>query len=62
MKLSKLRKHLLQNGCVLIREGGNHSIYRNPQTNQTAPVPRHNEIADLLARMICDQLGIPSVK
>ncbi|MFN8565381.1 MAG: riboflavin biosynthesis protein RibF [Anaerolineae bacterium] len=39
-----------------------HSIYRNPETNQTAPVPRHNEISDLLARKICSQLGIPPVK
>jgi mRNA interferase HicA len=46
-------------GCVLRREGANHSIYRNPATGDTAPVPRHTEVADVLARRICKDLGIP---
>lgn len=44
---------------VLKREGANHSIYTNPATTKSTSVPRHREIADLLARMICAQLDIP---
>jgi mRNA interferase HicA len=43
----------------LRREGANHSVYRNPATGETAPVPRPTEIANVLARRICRDLGIP---
>ncbi len=32
--------------------------YANPASGRTAPVPRHTEIADLLASKICEQLAI----
>jgi predicted RNA binding protein YcfA (HicA-like mRNA interferase family) len=54
-----LIRHLAQQGCVLAREGGRHTIYRNPANERRASVPRHREIADLLARKICQQLQIP---
>jgi mRNA interferase HicA len=41
------------------REGGAHSIHWNPATGRREPVPRHNEIPDLLAKKICRSLGIP---
>ena len=50
-----MRRH----GCSLKREGGNHSIWQNPDNSATVPVPRHTEIADVLARKICKDLGIP---
>jgi predicted RNA binding protein YcfA (HicA-like mRNA interferase family) len=53
-----LIRHLARQGCLLAREGARHSIYANPTNGRTAPVPRHTEIADLLARKICDQLDI----
>jgi mRNA interferase HicA len=59
VKRRQLLKHLADNGVVLRREGANHSIYRNPATGETAPVPRHTEIADNLARKISKDLGIP---
>lgn len=31
---------------------------RQKESRETAPVPRHREIDDRLARAICDQLGI----
>jgi predicted RNA binding protein YcfA (HicA-like mRNA interferase family) len=62
MKRRDLIKYVESHGCVLLREGSRHSIYHNPANNLTAPVPRHAEIADLLARKICRQLDIPSVK
>jgi predicted RNA binding protein YcfA (HicA-like mRNA interferase family) len=59
MSRRDLIRHLHQHGCVLDREGGRHSIYINPATNQSAAVPRHTEIDNILARKICRELGIP---
>lgn len=58
MKRRDLIAYLEEHGCILIREGGRHSIYQNPDNKQSAPVPRHREISDLLARKICRQLGL----
>ncbi|MGH8583215.1 MAG: type II toxin-antitoxin system HicA family toxin [Gammaproteobacteria bacterium] len=46
----------------LLREGGRHSWWHNPNQNKRSSVPRHNEIDDLLANKICKDLGIPPVK
>jgi mRNA interferase HicA len=62
MKRGDLLRHLRQNGCELLREGGRHSWWHNPSQNKRTSVPRHNEIVDLLARKICKDLGIPPVK
>ena len=59
MKRRDLISHLRRNGCTLDREGGNHSIYRNPANGRCAAVPRHREVKPTTARTICDQLGIP---
>lgn len=59
MKRRQLLNHLKRHGCDLRREGANHSIYRNTTTGETAPVPRHSEIKDNLARKICRDLSIP---
>ena len=61
MKRRQLTKHLEKYGCIILREGGNHTIYQNPDNERKAPVPRHSEIDDKLARKICRQLDIPSV-
>jgi mRNA interferase HicA len=47
MKRRDLLTHLTVNGCVLLREGGNHSWWVNVVTNQRSAVPRHNEISEL---------------
>ncbi|PYI97539.1 MAG: addiction module toxin, HicA family [Verrucomicrobia bacterium] len=52
-------QHLRRHGCVLKREGGGHSIWRNPQTNEIQAVPRHTELSDVLARKICRKLSLP---
>jgi len=44
MKRRDLLAHLQQHGCVLLREGANHSIWRNPQTGRREAIPRHAEI------------------
>ena len=58
MKRHELVRHLERHGCVLEREGSRHTIYKNPTNGAKAPVPRHAEIDNRLARKICRQLGI----
>jgi hypothetical protein len=41
-----------------MREGSRHSVFVNPQNNQTSTIPRHREINDFLARKICRDLGV----
>ena len=62
MKRLVLIKHLERNGCVLMREGGNHAIWFNPANKKRTAVGRHRELADLLCEKICKQLDIPAVK
>ncbi len=58
MKRQTLIRHLESHGCNLLREGGKHSIYVNPENNQTSAVPRHRKNNDFLARKICRDLGV----
>ena len=60
MKRIDLIRHLTQHGCSLKREGAEHSIYWNPNTNQQASVPRHREIRETLVKVICKQLAVPA--
>lgn len=62
MKRGDLIRHLREHGCELWREGGKHSVYRNPQTGDMTAVPRHVEIKNRLAREICRALGIEAPK
>jgi mRNA interferase HicA len=62
MNRREFLRHLREQGCVLIREGGRHSWWLNPTQNKRSSVPRHNEIVDQLARKICRDLGIPFTK
>ncbi len=56
MKRRDLLKKLENMGCVLIRHGGNHDWYQNPQTKVSQPVPRHREIKDHLVKYIIKML------
>ncbi|MCH8966706.1 MAG: type II toxin-antitoxin system HicA family toxin [Planctomycetes bacterium] len=58
MKREALLRHLRKNGCVLKREGARHSLWMNPRTGAVETIPRHNEIADRLAKRICNGLGV----
>ena len=60
MKRRDLLRHLRQQGCQFVREGGDHSIWENPANNRRSSVPRHREILDYTAIKICKQLGIPN--
>ncbi len=59
MKRIDLIRHLEQHGCVLLREGGRHSVYVNRETRKSSAVPRHRDINDFLARKICKDLDVP---
>lgn len=59
MKRDALLRHLRRWGCVIRREGKEHSLWENPQTGHAEAVPRHTEIANILAQRICRKLSIP---
>jgi len=50
---------LESHGCVLLREGANHSVYHNPAAQRTGTVPRHREVENPAAIRICKQLAVP---
>lgn len=52
MKRRDLIKELEKIGCVLLRHGGKHDWYHNPETKISQPVPRHKEINEYLAKHI----------
>lgn len=60
MKRKDFMGHLTRHGCLLKREGGNHSVYLNVFNKKTSSVPRHNEINDYLIKKICKDLEIKS--
>jgi mRNA interferase HicA len=57
MKRRDLISKLTSLGCSLLRHGAKHDIFHNPKTGATQPVPRHNEINEMLARKIIRDLG-----
>lgn len=57
MKRTDLIRKLDEEGCLLIRHGGNHDWYRNPKTGVAQPVPRHREINETLAKHILKKLA-----
>lgn len=52
MKRIDLIRFLEKNGCELLREGANHSVYVNRSAQTSSTIPRHREINDFLARKI----------
>jgi mRNA interferase HicA len=62
MKRGDLLRHLREQGCELLREGGRHSWWHNPAQNRRSAVPRHNEIVDQLCNKICKDLGVSRIK
>ena len=59
MKRRDLIRHLEQQGCELLREGANHTIYVNRTARKAGVVPRHREINEFLAAKICKDLDVP---
>jgi mRNA interferase HicA len=50
MKKTELEKRLRKLGWFLKRNGGNHDIWTNGEIVE--PIPRHDEIVDVLAKKI----------
>lgn len=61
MKRKDFINHLHKNGCELLREGANHSVFINYNKGTKTTVPRHAEIDNLLCKKICKQLQINSI-
>jgi predicted RNA binding protein YcfA (HicA-like mRNA interferase family) len=59
MKRADLIRHLERHGCLFVREGGSHTIYKNPANGAFSSVPRHREVKESLGLKICDDLRIP---
>jgi len=57
MKRRELIKKLEEMGCILVRHGGSHDWYTNPETKQSQPIPRHVEINEQLAKSIIKRLS-----
>jgi predicted RNA binding protein YcfA (HicA-like mRNA interferase family) len=52
MKREALIAQLTRAGCIFVRHGARHDLYRNPVTGRQQPIPRHSEIDEHLARHI----------
>jgi len=61
VKQRKFIKYLEVNGCIMVREGGNHTLYKNTKTGELSTVPRHSNIKEDICRKICKDLGIPDI-
>lgn len=59
MKRESLLRHLRLHDCYLKRECGSHFLWTNPSNDHVQAVPRHTEVADILARKICRDLAVP---
>ena len=57
MKRRDLIQKIEAMGCRLIRHGGKHDWYQNPQTGMAQPVPRHREVREFVARSILKKLS-----
>ncbi len=61
MKRNTFIKYLKENGCILVREGANHSLFMNQENGKKSTVGRHPELSNLMCKIICKQLEIPSI-
>jgi len=62
MKRHSLLRQLREQGCEFLKEGARHSWWWNPVQNRRSSVSRHVEIDDDLARKICKDLGIKTIR
>jgi predicted RNA binding protein YcfA (HicA-like mRNA interferase family) len=59
VKRRDLVKYLIENGFILIREGGNHSIFSKEK--KMIPVKRHNTFDRITANELCKQAGLDKI-
>lgn len=58
MKTINFIRYLKNHNCILLREGGNHSVFQNDLNKKISSVPRHKEVKNNLVRKICKDLEI----
>ncbi len=59
MKRTDLLRYLEAHGCVFLREGAPHTVYKNLANGLLSAVPRHRHVKRGLVRKICDDLDVP---
>ena len=59
MKRVDLIRRLEDEGCVFVRRGGRHDIFRNVITGNAEAVSRHREVNERTARAIIRTLFAP---
>ena len=57
MKRGALLKRLKAQGCVFIKHGKKHDVYKNPRTGVDERIPRHSDINEKLANRIIQNLS-----
>jgi hypothetical protein len=57
MKRGALLKRLKAQGCVFVKHGKKHDVYKNPRTGVEERVPRHNDVNEILADLIIKHLS-----
>ncbi|HOE10508.1 MAG TPA: type II toxin-antitoxin system HicA family toxin [bacterium] len=57
MKRRDLLRRITSAGCVPVRHGSRHDLYRNPKTGKKQRIPRHDEIDENPAKHIIQELA-----
>jgi predicted RNA binding protein YcfA (HicA-like mRNA interferase family) len=57
VKRNALLKALKARGCVFVKHGGKHDVWKNPQTGAVERIPRHSDIKEFLAKAIIHNLS-----
>jgi len=57
MKKGELLKRIKAQGCIFIKHGKKHDVYKNPRTGIEERVPRHTDINETLANFIIKNLS-----
>ena len=61
MKRNAFIKHLKTNGCVLLREGANHSLYLNPNNGKKS-IPSYSGVVTPHYPILCVKLFVSNLK
>jgi hypothetical protein len=57
MKKGELLRRIKAQGCVFVKHGKKHDVYKNPRTGIEERIPRHNDINENLAKNIIANLS-----
>jgi len=57
MKKGELLKRIKAQGCIFVKHGKKHDVYKNPRTGIEERVPRHTYINETLAGVIIKNLS-----